>query len=97
MTGEGVMKPPVPGPAVMAAFEALELALLADGRAQGWEMQTMALLWVHERQGNAFCGSLCKGDVSEPMLDMMADAVDQLGDEGGEEVGDPAPFGGVMQ
>lgn len=70
--------------AVQEALMVLERAMTVAAARDGFVMQTMVLLWASEKDGDAYGGSLMKGDVGEEVIEFLTDL---LQDTSGDEVG----------
>ncbi len=66
---------------VHKAMLALEKAMAAAARRQGMELQTVVLLWASAKDGDAYGGSLVKGDTSVKVMEFLNEILqDDSGD-----------------
>ena len=68
-------------PDVTVAVAALERAMDAAANRAGHKLQTVALLWATEKDGDGYGGSLIKGDVAEDTITFLADILTDDSDD----------------
>lgn len=73
--------------AVQEALAVLERTMVAAATAKGHTMKTVCLVWASEKDGDAYGGSLVKGDVSPDVMEFLAEIV--LDDTEDAEFPDP--------
>ncbi len=62
-------------PEVLAALNVLRPALANAVRAAGFNLQTVALVWCSERDGDGFSGCLIDGNADPEVIEMMAETL----------------------
>jgi hypothetical protein len=73
--------------AVQEALAVLQRTMVAAAASKGHHMQTVCLVWATEKDGDAFGGTLVKGDVSPDVMEFLAEII--LDD--GEDASFPDP------
>ena len=68
---ESAVEPIGLDPAVQEALSVLENAMAAAARKSGHELQTLALLWASEKDGDGYGGSLIKGDLADDTVEFL--------------------------
>jgi hypothetical protein len=77
---------------VQEVLAVLERAMVAAAKRDGHVMQTVALLWSSEKDGETFGGSQIKGDVSGDMIEFLTEILQ----DDTEDVPVPNPLGRVQ-